>query len=241
MRNHWLTLTATIGVAGFTSTAIAADHADGPAASMDPAADITDVYSWVSADGAKTYLVMDVFPFAVASADAAASAKFSNAVQYVFHTVSQAAYGAATSTALNVICTFDAAQTISCWAGSEYLHGNASAVAGLSSASAKMRVFAGLRDDPFFFNLAGFAAAEATVIGAKSGLTFDAAGCPILDGPTSALLVRELSTNPATDGGPAQDFVGGANVLSIVIELDTTVLTAGGPIMSVWASTNRAQ
>ncbi|HMC94667.1 MAG TPA: DUF4331 family protein, partial [Polyangia bacterium] len=46
----------------------AADHRDGPAATADPAADITDVYAWMSADKTKVDLVMDVYPNAPAGA-----------------------------------------------------------------------------------------------------------------------------------------------------------------------------
>src|SRR5437762_3343648 len=91
----------------------AADHADGPAATADPAADVTDVFAWTSSDGARVNLVMNVFPAA------AASSKFSNTVQYVFHTSSRAAFGDTAKGTLDIICTFDAAQAISCWAGTE--------------------------------------------------------------------------------------------------------------------------
>jgi hypothetical protein len=240
MRNQWLSLPAALAVIGLTPVALAADHADGTVAAMDPAADITDLYAWVSPDGAKTYLVMDVFPFAHATAtDAGPVSKFSNTVQYVFHTTSQATYLAA-ATPLNVICTFDAAQAISCWAGAEYVHGDPSNTSGLVNSSGKLRVFAGLRDDPFFFNLAGFSATAAAVRAAKGSLTFDVNGCPLLNQTTSQSLVTLLSTDPSSDGGPAKDLFLGLNLLAIVVEVDTTVLTAGGPVVGVWASTNRA-
>ena len=210
--------------------ALAADHQDGPAATADPSADITDVFAWMSADASMVNLVMDVFPFATGTP------QFSNAVQYVFHTSSQASFGAAVAGTVNVICTFDTAQNISCWAGDEYVTGNASATTGLSSASGKLRVFAGLRNDPFFFHLDGFKNTVATVTAAKGGLTFDTNGCPMLDMPTSTLLVTQLMTAP--DGGPPQDHFLGANLLAIVVQLDKSILTAGGPLVSVWAATH---
>ena len=73
--------------------ALAADHMDGPAATADPAADITDLFAWTSTDGARLNLVLDVFP------GATSTAKFSNAVQYVFHTTSHSAFGAASPAA----------------------------------------------------------------------------------------------------------------------------------------------
>jgi hypothetical protein len=50
--------------------------------------------------------------------------------------------------------------------------------------------------------------------------------------------VNLLSTNP-TNGGPAVDFFLGLNVLSIVLQVDKTLLTSGGPVVGVWASTNK--
>src|SRR5688572_12025418 len=83
--------------------AYAADHRDGPATTADPASDINDVFAWMSADGAKVYLVMTVFPAATSAA------RFSDKTLYVFHTSSQSAIGMA-QTAANIICRFDTAQ-----------------------------------------------------------------------------------------------------------------------------------
>ncbi len=210
--------------------ALAADHQDGPAATADPAADITDIFAWMSSDASKVNLVMDVFPFATGTP------LFSNTIQYVFHTSSRASFGAAVGGTLNVICTFDTAQNISCWAGTEYVTGNASSTNGLSSASGKLKVFAGLRDDPFFFNLDGFKKTAADVTAAKTSLSFDTNGCPMLDGPTSTALVTQLKSAP--DGSAPLDHFLGANLLAIVVQLDKSILTAGGPLVSVWAATH---
>jgi hypothetical protein len=215
------------------SSALGADHLDGPAAQADAASDITDTYSWL--DGSKVVLVMNVSPLATTTS------KFSDKVQYVFHTESSAAFGMA-GTKEDIICTFDAAQKISCWWGaSGYLTGDASATTGLASADGSFTVFAGLRDDPFFFNLDGFNATVATVEGAAAGLMFDAAGCPKLDAATSAALVGLLGHDPNSTppGGAAKDFFAGKNVLSIVLSISKSKLNAGGPIMSYWASTNK--
>jgi hypothetical protein len=224
---------ATLSVALFAAPlALAADHQDGPAATADPSADITDVFAWMSPDATHVNLVMDVFPFA------SGTPKFSNTVQYVFHTSSRPSFGMAAAANVNVICTFDTSQIISCWAGDEYVTGDASSTTGLSSASGKLKVFAGLRDDPFFFNLEGFKATAADVTAAKGSLTFDSNGCPMLDGPTSTALVTQLKT--AADGGPPQDHFLKANLLAIVVQLDKSILTSGGPLVSVWAATHVA-
>ena len=213
-----------------TFTAYAADHLDAPATSADPTADINDVYTWVEGD--KTILAMTLFPAA------GAEAKFSDAVQYVFHTASGAAFGAANSSK-DVICTFDAAQRISCWIGSDdYVTGDASDTVGLVSASGKVKAFAGLRDDPFFFNLTGFRETVKIVVGAAAALVFDIAGCPGIDPDTSAALVAQLISD-ASDL-PGSDFFAPLNTLSIVLELDTDLVNDGGPILAVWGATRMA-
>jgi hypothetical protein len=232
-RSIALTLALPIVAASLLSpAAMAADHADGPATTADPTADITDVFAWVK--GGKTYLVMDI------GKDMPKTAKFSNAVKYVFHTTSAASYGAAKKKSLDVICTFSATQTIQCWAGaSEYVTGDASTTTGVSSADGKMKVFAGLRNDPFFFNLVGFKSVAEAVHAAAIGsppLQFDD-GCPVLDTNTASFLVSGLSSS--ADGGTAANTFAKFNTLALVIELDTTVVDAGGPIMGVWASTNK--
>jgi hypothetical protein len=209
----------------------AADHKDGPAASADPAADITDVYSWMSADKTKVELVMDLY------AAAPAGAMFSDQTLYVFHLNSAATYGA-TPTETKIICGFDTTQKITCWVGaSEMVTGDASVTTGITSASAKTKVFAGLRDDPFFFNLIGFKATAADVAAAASSLTFDPSGCPMLDAATSSTLVAQLA-HGTSGAAPANDF-GGLNVESIVIEVDTALVTPGGKILGIWASTHK--
>ncbi len=221
-----------IAIAAFASSALAADHADGPAASADPSADITDVFAWMSPDANKLYLVMDLVR------NATAASKFSDSVQYVFHTTSRAKFGDPPSAEVDVICTFNTAQQVQCWAGTAtYVTGTAGSTAGITSSDGKMRVFTGLRDDPFFFNLAGFKETAKDVADAASGLSFDPAGCPQLDAATATALVTQLQTAPG--GGPAIDNFAHFNVLSIAIALDKSVVTKNGPIVAVWGSTNR--
>jgi Domain of unknown function (DUF4331) len=229
----WLRGVLALAVTSVASMAIAADHRDGPDVSMDPTADINDVYSWV--DGDNVILVMTVFPQAMADS------AFSPNVQYVFHTASHAAFGAP-GTGVDIICTFDDQQVAQCWAGAdEYVTGDASDAAGITSASTNFKVFAGLRDDPFFFNLNGFNAAVSAVVAAAPTLTFDAAGCPAVDAATSTALVTALQSDPDNPGGPALDFFAGFNTLAIVVSVNKSLLvTDEAPILSVWGSTNQA-
>jgi hypothetical protein len=216
----------------------AADHQDSPAATADPPADITDVYAWMSPDASRVNLIMDVYP------NAPATAMFSDQVLYTLHVNSKASYAATASVTTNVICSFTTAQVASCWVGTaDFVTGDAGmttdggAPAGIVSASGKTTLFAGLRDDPFFFNLAGFQATVADVDAAESTLVLDAAGCPALDVNTANALVMQLRTAPG--GGTAVNFFAGFRVLSIVLSIDKTLLTTGGPVLGVWGSTNQ--
>jgi hypothetical protein len=214
--------------------AIAADHLDGPQVKVDPATDITDLYAWSSAD--KLTLVMDVAPLATTTS------KFSDAVQYVFHLDSTTTYGKP-GEKTDIVCTFDAAQMVDCVLGApgdkvlEFVKGDASATTGLTSDTMKLKVFTGLRADPFFFNLEGFKDAVGTVEGAAAMLTFDGSKCPALDPATSGALIGQLQ-GTVKGTMPAVNFFEKANVLSIVIEVDKATVTAGGPIVAAWASTH---
>lgn len=234
-RLTWLKGAVVVALLAGASWAPAADHLDG-AGMMKPTpseADITDVFTWM--DGGKVVLVMNVAPLATNTS------KFSDKVQYVFHTESTAAFGSL-GKKMDIIATFEADQTIQVWLGDQdYVTGDAKATTGLKSQKGMFTVFAGLRDDPFYFNLDGFKAAVTAVDAAEASLTFDIAGCPTLDAATSAALVKALGTDPNSvpPGGPAKDFFSGKNVLSIVLTIDKAAVTSGGPYLNVWGSTNQ--
>ncbi|MFN7955806.1 MAG: DUF4331 family protein [bacterium] len=225
---------AAAAVAVFTLAAPAwsADHRDSPSVIADPSADIADVFAWSAADGNRVNLVMTV------GRAVAEDFQFSDHVQYVFHTQSAASFGASEAPAVNIICEFDASQTASCWAGAnEYVTGDASNAAGITSSSGAFRVFAGQRNDPFFFNLDGFNHTVAVVDSVEASLTFDDNGCPLLDDATAATLRTLLQSN-ADGTGPATDTFASSNILAIAVSIDKSILTSGGPILSVWGSTH---
>ncbi len=224
--------TLALGLLAAPQIGFSADHIDSPAAVAESAADVTDLYAWMTPDASKLNLILDVSPFA------GAQSQFSDAVQYVFHVNSSAGYGMAQRETL-VICEFDAASQIACWVGnSDYVQGDASAVAGITSTSGKVRAFAGLRDDPFFMEFTGFTTAVSTVIGAAPNLAFDAAGCPGVDAATSGVLVGQLQAG--ANGAAASNTFAGSDVLSLVLQIDKDLVDGNGSVLSVWASTNRA-
>ena len=75
------------------------------------------------------------------------------------------------------------------------------------------------------------------VVAAKSGLTLDPSGCPMLDATTSGTLVAQLAHGTA-GAAPTSDFAG-QNVLSIVIEVDTALVTPGGKFLGISGSTHQ--
>lgn len=218
-----LVLGACVLGSGHGNLASAADHIDAPAVIADPATDLTDLFAWTS--GGQLNLALNI----------PGGGGFSDAVQYVFHVDSAPAYGMAGSSAV-ILCTFDAAQTVQCWVDDEiYVTGDASS--GLTSDDGRLRIFAGERNDPFYFNFSGFTETLDIVAGAAGGLTFDDAGCPALDSATSQALVGQLMTEPG--GDPAEDDFMGGTVRSLVVQVDPSLVNQGGPILAVWASTRR--
>jgi hypothetical protein len=254
-----LALIAT-AAAALTGTSRAADHADGPSATqslMDLSGDITDVYTFL--DGSNVVLIMDV------GTNATASSKFSNAIQYVFHINGVTGLTDTSPFQSTVVCTFDTSQKVSCWlqqggSTTNYVSGDASTTAGIGSADGKMKVFAGVRNDPFFFNIQGFRAVTHFVATNLTALKpiIDGDGCPHLDAPGSPVSSAQVRALLAaqTDGTTAgvDDFAKGGtaaaplgianltgNVLSLVVSIPKTALTNNGakPILGVWASTHK--
>jgi len=226
-----------ISIALFTllvgGPALAADHIDSPATTAEPAADLTDFYAWMSNEASMLNMAIGTHPFATGES------RFSDAAMYAFHVGSTTGYGEAEQTT-DVICRFyRSGAMIECWAGDEYVTGDPSNPAGISSDSGKLRVFAGLRNDPFYFELTGFQNAVKTVVSAAPSLSFDDNMCPVLDADTAGSIVGLLQSG--NDGAPASNTLAGANVMALVVQVDKSVVNSGGPLLAAWASSHRAQ
>lgn len=231
----WIATTI-VGAACVTTAAVlvhkaarSADHLDSPATQADSTIDINDLFTWN--DGNNVVLAMTVYPAAPTGA------LFSDSAQYVFHIASGAGFGS-TKDDFQIICTFTgttAPQTAQCWAGTdEYVTGHADSATGIASSDSKMKVFAGLRADPFFFNLEGFKAAQTLVETNAGSLTFNDAGCP-----TNAPAAVAAQLSHSADGGAPSDFFASLNALAIVVSIDKTVVAKNGPVLAVWASTHK--
>jgi hypothetical protein len=223
----------------------AADHLDSPAAAANPMADLTDVYAWNTPDATKVNLIMGISP------GDPGTRHFDNTVQYVFHVSSTSAINSQTRTETKVICTFASDTDAQCWVGTkDYVKGDPSAAGGMTSADGKVKVFAGRRADPFFFNLNGFKDTVATVVAVAGGgtLTTDGAGCPTIDANTAAVLRGKLTEGPqgaathAPCSGSSANCFADLNVMAIVVQVDKTLLNEGtNKVLAVWASTHAAQ
>ncbi len=211
-------------LATFVPGARPSDHLDTAAVIADPASDIGDLYAWTSPDGRRLNLVMTIV-----------GKKFSDHVRYSFHVDSAARQGPPAAS-VSISCEFNAATAPECRAGdADHLRGEAGSEAGIPGENGRFRVFAGLRDDPFFNNVRGTRAALNVADAAmKAGAVLDAGGCPRFDGDTASRIHEEWRK---TDGGPGRNFLAGWNTAALVVEVDLDVVNAGGPLLAVWATT----
>lgn len=172
------------------STVDASDHLDGPHTTADPQADIADLFAFTSPENpAHLVLAMTVAPFA------SGSSRFSSHVEYAFRIRRVIARSPVTldTPVLDVTCHFDDAtpQNVTCKAPSGLkLTTSVGDGTGGGGPLSPMRVFAGLRSDPAFFDRQG-------------GLATVASG---------------------HDRFTGQNAFGGANVLGIVVEVDSATV-----------------
>ena len=193
---------AAMAIGAALSTVHASDHLDGPRTAADPQADIADLFAFTSPENpAHVVLAMTVTPFA------SESSRFSSQVDYVFRIrrVITPAPLILDTTTLDVTCDFDDAtpQNVTCSAPSGLqLTTAVGDHTGGGNPLSPMRVFAGLRSDPAFFDRQG---ALATMTSGRDSFT-------------------------------GQNAFEGANVLAVVVELDST--TALVPVLDVGRSSD---
>jgi hypothetical protein len=208
---------------GGTKETWASDHFDSPAMVANPQADIADIYAWTAADN-RLNLVMTIVGHS-----------FSDRITYAFHVDSGKVFGQTTASTL-IVCRFPGPRVADCKVGdADSAHGDATGIAGLEGKNHRFRVFAGLRDDPFYNNVKGsLGAYGAQAAAVKAGAVVDKAGCAQLD-PSAAKQVAEQWRH--TDGGPATNLLANWTASAIVISLDLDVVNKGGNLLAVWGST----
>jgi hypothetical protein len=230
-RSNTRQLTAAL-VALLLSTALAAiarasDHLDSPATVANPQADIADVYAWISPEGRQLNLVMTI-----------QGHTFSDKVQYVLHVDSGTVFGH-TSASTSIECRFAAGNAVNCKVGNaDSASGDPTNPAGLEGRNHRFRVYAALRDDPFYNNVKGLLGAYQTASNAiKNGTLLDAAGCAHFDEATAQAIRDQMGH---TDAGPAQNLLYNWTVSAIVISVDLGAVSQGGKLLAVWGTTSSA-
>ncbi len=213
------------------------DHQDTPDVELNPAQDMTDVYVFPGSSPDRIVLVMDSWPFLTPAQTGSTvfdpnllyQFKIDNNADGVEDKVIQVTFHG-TGTDQTVEVRGPVAPPL---AGAMYnrvaqvaptVTGKFNAVLG-SATGGGPQVFAGPRDDPFFIDLEQFF----RILPDRK--------------PVTGVLAALPDTATATSfraPGSAVDFVKGYNVLSIVLELPTAELTAGGTAkIGVWGTISR--
>src|SRR5688572_12509077 len=185
----------------FTPSAFAADHRDGPLATGDPAADLNDIYLFVNPNNpAETIIINTYFPAATLNS------RFSDAVEYKTF-IENSAGGQTTITCRST----GQGATVSCTGPGGLA---ASGTLNRTNVGTGMRLWAGIRDDPFFFDLDAFNATRGATPPAPPANRFR---------------------------NPGVNFFGTMNTLVMAFGIESARLTGNGanPRLKVWASSNR--
>lgn len=221
----WRLITLLLFSAALVGTARASDHLDSPATVANPQADIADVYAWISPEGQRLNLAMTI-----------QGHTFSDKIEYALHVDSGKVMGRTTAST-TIACRFASANAVKCQVGNaDSASGDPTVPMGIEGRNHRFRVYAALRDDPFYNNIKGLVAAYQTANTAiKDGAAVDIAGCAHFDAATTSAIHDQMVH---TDGGPAQNFLYNWSVSAIVISVDLSAVSGGGKLLAVWGATS---
>ena len=226
------------GAGGAAGLAIGSDHQDTPEVELNPRTDMTDVYAFPGSSPGRIVLVMNSRAFLTPGATAA-DASFDPDLLYQFKVDNDG--DAREDRVIQVTFTGSGAdQQVEVrgpvappvqGAMMNQIADVSPAVTGAINtpfgSSSDLQVFAGVRDDPFFLDL-------------------EAAFCILPDrkpvgGPLAAPCA--LTPNPSAPfyfRNPGINYVQGFNVLSIVVELPSSMLENGAPgKLGIWGTISR--
>lgn len=240
----WILRSGVLGVCaaaiGIGIVALAADHADSPSVATNPKMDITDLYAFQ--DGNNLVLVMDVNPLSgpVATEDL----RFATTGAYYFHVDSDGDVSTDEKTYtvqfadksdgtewIRVRGTGHGSGSTDDIVGQVNTSADAATPRTVSSGDSAVKIFAGPRDDPFFFSLLG------NGIDYKGFTTCTNAGgcflgvCDRSPGGTGCLSGGAAAPYPSN----SVDTLAGFNVSAIVIEVPLTDFASSS--LGIWAST----
>jgi hypothetical protein len=226
------------GIAGAAGLAVGSDHQDTPDVELNPKMDMTDVYVFPSATAGRIVLVMNSRAFLTPAQaadpqqgsfdpDLLYQFKVDNNNDYIEDRVIQVSFSGEGS-AQQAELRGPVAPPVTGAMLNEIADVSADVTGGLGTALGSptgIQLFAGPRDDPFFIDLeAAFCILpdRKPVTGELSG-PCDLAGIP-----------------PFRPAGEAVNYVAGFNVLSIVVELPSSLLENGAPgKLNIWGTIGR--
>lgn len=209
----WKRRTTTWGLMLAATVASAADHADAPASALDPSADITDVFVFRAAGKLVGVIAFGGAPVPRARVDGP-TGRFDPDALFTYHIDTdrdalpdisvQFRFGKNSKNEWGVeIENLPGAR-------SRYVFGPVETV---NTSASGLRFYAGLRDDPFFFDFVGF----------RETLDTFAA-----DGPSGQLRFSS-----------ARDSFAFRNLTAIAFEMDLATATRGSRDINVWATSSR--
>lgn len=224
---------ACLGAATLIKVARGSDHQDTPDVELNPASDMTDVYVFPGSAPGRIVLVLNSWAFITPAQTA--TTYFDANLLYQFKIDSHAT-GVEDKVIQVTFSGSGANQTVAVrgplappvpGAMGNTVATVAPTVTGaintVLGSTTGMQVFAGWRDDPFFIDLEQFFRI-------------------IPDRKPATGSLSQLPNTPTASAfrSPGIDYVAGFNVLSIVIELPTAALTAGGNAkIGVWGTISR--
>ena len=229
----FLGLVGLVGLVTGMGSAQAADHFDAPGRAMDATTDLSDTYAWMSPDAQSLNVVMTI------GGRSFSDATFSDAILYSAHIASQPALGEE-ATEHRLTCRFFGEANYECWLDdARYAVGTENEEAETNGEG--FRVYAGLRNDPFFLWPTAYYGARGAFFNVREDQTPMASGCTAVpDGPETILPIMDAGTT--NDDGtvtPPGNAFATFNNLAIVAQIDVSLLNEGGSLLSVWTSINQ--
>ncbi|MGQ0704331.1 MAG: DUF4331 family protein [Gemmatimonadales bacterium] len=220
---------------GTGAVVLASDHQDSPNVELNPLQDMTDVYVFPSPAAGRIVLVMNTRAFLTPGASASAGFDPNQLYQFKIDNTGDASEDRVIQLTFNGT---GASQTVEVRGpiAPPVLGAMANTVSSVDpvlegalnanlGGPNGLQVFVGVRDDPFFLDLEQFF----RIIPDRRPST----------GPLSQLPASP-SAGAFRPAGQAQNYIAGFNVLTIVVELPVSQLTAGGGgKLGIWGTISR--
>ncbi len=228
------------GAAGAAGLAIGSDHQDTAEVELNPKMDMTDVYAFPGSAAGRIVLVMNSRAFLTPGATAA-DASFDPDLLYQFKIDNSSTLDGKEDQVIQVTFTGSGAdQQVEVrgpvappvqGATDNEVADASPAVSGLINtnigSSDNLQVFAGARDDPFFLDLEAF---FCILPDRKPEAGELSQPCALTPNPSAPFFFRD----------PGVNYVDGFNLLSIVVELPSSLIENGAPgKLGIWGTISR--